>query len=92
LIQEDEHLALEVEKWKNRYEIPRFVLMVESDHKLWVDWENMFNVRSLFSIIKDKPSVTFTEFLFEPENAVVKDKDGNVYLNECIAVFYRDEK
>jgi len=92
MIQEDDELIFEIEKWRDINKMPRWVQMVESDNKLWVDWQNTLNIRSLFSIIKNKPFVTFTEFLFEPENAVVKDGDGNVYQNECIAVFYRNSK
>jgi len=90
IIQEDDNLLSEIEVWRNQHQIPRYVLMIESDQKLWVDWENALSIRSMFSIIKNHPVVTFTEFLFEPEHAVVRDSDGNAYTNECIAVFYRE--
>jgi len=90
LIQEDDSLITAVDVWRKQHQIPRYVLMGESENKLWVDWENALSIRSMFSIIKNHPFVTFTEFLFEPEHAVVRDSDGNAYTNECIAVFYRE--
>jgi len=92
LIQEDDSLISSVDVWRKQHQIPRYVLMGESENKLWVDWENALSIRSMFSIIKNHPVVTFTEFLFEPEHAVVRDSDGNAYTNECIAVFYRESE
>ena len=53
------------------------------------DWESFISIRSLFSIIKNRGIVKFTEFLFEPKDIVVMGKDGK-YLNECIVAFHKN--
>lgn len=90
-IKDDDLLVTEIDKWRQQRSLPRYVLMPDGDNELFVDWENILSVRSLFSIIKKREMIIFTEFLFEPENAVVTGKDG-VYLNECIVAFYKNSK
>lgn len=90
-IKDDDLLIVEIGKWRQRRFLPRCVLMPDGDNELFVDWDNVLSVRSLFSIIKKREIIIFTEFLFEPENAVVTGKDG-VYLNECIVAFYKKSK
>lgn len=87
---EDTKLLAQVKAWIKVRAMPRYMLMPDGDNDLFVDWESALSIRSLFSIIKNRPQVTFTEFLFEPENAVVKDRHGEVYTNECIVAFYKD--
>ena len=63
--------------------------MSDSDNELFVDWGNLLSIRTLFSIIKKRQSVKFKEFLFEPENAVIKDSIG-AYTNEFIVAFHKN--
>lgn len=89
-IKEDKRLIESVSKWRSIYSIPSKVLMPDYDNELFVNWENPLSVRSLFSIIKKRQTVKFTEFLFESENAVIKNKDrSEVYTNEFIVAFHK---
>ncbi|MBD8348361.1 lantibiotic dehydratase family protein [Dysgonomonas sp. HGC4] len=83
-------LIFELEKWRKKMALPPYVLMQDNDNELFVDWNNLLSIHSLFSIIKNRLSVTFIEFLFEPENAVVK-KGSNTYLNEFIIAFHKEK-
>ncbi|MBK5722830.1 lantibiotic dehydratase family protein [Dysgonomonas sp. Marseille-P4677] len=89
-INEDSKLLESVKKWRNERYIPRYVLMPDNDNELFVDWESSLSIRSLFFVIKKERQVKFTEFLFEAENAVIKD-EKNSYTNECIVVFHKKE-
>lgn len=90
-IKEDEELITKISKFRDENRIPRYVLMPEGDNELFVDWENVISIRSLFSVIRKKLGVTFKEFLFEPENAVAKSNSG-VYRNECLVAFYKNKE
>lgn len=90
-IDDDEILIFEVTKFRKGKQMPHCVFMLDGDNELFVDWMNIIDVRSLFSIIKNRSVVVFNEFLFEPENAIAESTSG-VYLNECIVAFYKNEK
>ena len=91
-IKEDEVLLEKVKEWRRNYTLPQYVLLPDGDNELFVDWENALSIRALFSVIKKRYAVSFTEFLFEPENAVVRDTAANPYLNQCIVTFYKNNK
>ena len=90
-ITNDEELIKETTQFRNENRIPRYVLLPDGDNELFVDWENALSIRSLFSVIRKRPAVTFKEFLFEPENTVAKSVSG-VYRNECLVAFYKNKE
>jgi len=90
-IDKSEELIIETTQFRNENRIPRYVLLQDGDNELFVNWENAISIRSLFSIIHKRQVVQFTEFLFEPENAVTKSNSG-IYRNECLVAFYIDNK
>ncbi|MBF0574773.1 lantibiotic dehydratase family protein [Dysgonomonas sp. GY617] len=91
ILREDDVLVSEVELWRERYSIPRYVLMPDGDNELFIDWKSVVSIQSLFSIIKNRQIIKFEEFIFDSEEAVVKNRD-DVYLNECIAAFHKNSK
>jgi len=88
-IEKEEILMDSIKEWRNNRFMPQYVLLADGDNELFIDWENCLSVRSLFSMIKKRPQVKFTEFLFEPTQAMIKDKNGS-YPNECIIAFYKE--
>ena len=91
-IKDDNKLVAETEKWRGEYSLPQKMLLLDGDNELLIDWENARSIRALFSIIKKREAISLTEFLYNSENSVVRDKNGNPYPNECIVAFYRNEK
>jgi len=91
-IKEDERLLVETKDWVDKYPLPQKMLLQDGDNELLVDWENALSIRALFSVIKKRDMITLTEFLYDPENSVVRDETGNPYPNECIVAFYKDNK
>ena len=89
---DDEKLLIETAKWREKDKLPQKMQLKDGDNELLVDWDNAQSIRALFSIIKKRDMITLTEFLYDPENSVVRDENGNPYLNECIVVFYKDSK
>ncbi|MDR0863465.1 MAG: lantibiotic dehydratase family protein [Candidatus Symbiothrix sp.] len=91
-IKEKEKLLVETKKWREKYPLPQKMLLQDGDNELLVDWEDIRSIQALFSIIKKREMIILTEFLYDPENSIVKDNNGNPYLNECIVAFYKDKK
>jgi hypothetical protein len=75
--------------WREKINMPRYVMLLDGDNKLFVDWNSKMSILALFSSIKQKQSVIFEEFLFDSQNALVKCND-ETYTNECIVIFYKD--
>ena len=90
-LKSEAELIEEVAKFRKIHSIPRLALLHDGDNELFVDFEKLQNIQALFSIIKEKNVIRLSEFLFDIDNAMVRDENGNPYLNECIVVFYRDE-
>lgn len=85
----DEALLLdEIIRWRTQISLPVYVVMPDGDNELFIDWGDFVSVKSLFTIIKHRDIISLKEFIFEPENAVVKGENG-VYVNECIVAFYK---
>ena len=91
-LKDEDQLLAETGKWRETYSLPPKMLLKDGDNELLVDWENVRSIRALFSVIKKRAVITLTEFLYDPENSVVRDESENPYPNECIVVFYKDTK
>lgn len=89
-IKDDANLIIETTKWRQTISLPPKVLMPDGDNELYVDCKNALSLKSLFSIIKQRQTVKFEEFLFETEKSPVTDGVGK-YINECIIVFHKNE-
>lgn len=87
-IKDDDQLVRETRKWRETRKMPAYVLQADSDNKLFINLENALCIKTLFSIVKKRGGFQLVEFLFNPENAVVKSKEG-VYTNEFIFSFHK---
>jgi len=81
-----------IQQWRKEKNIPQLVLFTEGDNELLVDFENVLSVKMLFSIIKKRENFELKEFLFDVENAVVKDDYGNPFTNEFIITYHKKIK
>jgi len=91
-LEDDSQLLVETKKWREKYLLPYKMLLSDGDNELLVDWQNVRSIRALFSIVKKREIITLSEFLYDPENSVVRDENGNPYPNECIVAFYKSQK
>jgi lantibiotic biosynthesis protein len=91
-VSDDLELMEKIKLFRETLKIPRFVWFSDMDNELFVDWTNPIYVRSLFSIIRNRPKVVFKEFFFNSENATVNDLDGKAYMSEFIVAFYKSER
>ena len=91
IIKDDKALINEIKKWRNKYSIPQRILLADMDNMLYVDLENSLSIRALFSIIKNRQEVKFDEFIFDPQDTIIKSKN-RVYTNEFILAFHKKYK
>ena len=89
-LEDDNDLIQNCDIMRESINLPEHTLMPDGDNELYTNWNNPLSIRSLLSIIKKRKAVFFKEFLFEPDNAIVRNKEC-VYQNECIIVLYNDK-
>lgn len=86
----DDKLLILIGEWRLKHSIPRFVLINERGIELFIDWENLLNIKSIMGILKKEKSLRLYEFLFTKEDAIVEDIKGS-FLNEIIVPFYKNK-
>jgi hypothetical protein len=90
-IKDNNELIREVQIWRQKNKLPEMVLFEQADNKLLISLNNIISIRTLFSLIKNIESFTLKEFLFSPDNAVVKSDEG-AFTNELLFTFNKTFK
>jgi len=86
-INDDIELIEKTNQWREKRRIPAYVLLSDSDNKLFLNLANAMCIKTLFSVVHNRPGFQLSEFLFNPDNAVVKSNEG-VFTNEFVFCFY----
>jgi len=81
-----------LKKWREEVQLPRYVVLPDGDNELFVDMESRLSVQTLMSVVKKRKSFQLEEFPFDPENALVKDENGNTFTNEFVFGFHKSQK
>jgi len=87
-IKDDKELLVAVKEWREKKKMPEQVLLDMSDNALFVTFKNILSIRTLLSSVKKMDSFILEEFLFDPDNAIVKNNDG-IFTNELVFAFYK---
>lgn len=83
-------LIKELNKLRNKLKIPQFVMLVEGDNELIINFENLCSVRMLLNIVRNRVNFTLREFFFGNRGVV---KNGDEYhTNQIILSFYNEER
>ncbi len=88
-IKEDEQLIQEIEKWRNKLNMPEWVALEDGDNELAIKLTNMLSLKTLIATVKNRPLFKLVEFFADEEKMVVINKDG-VFTNELIFSFYKE--
>lgn len=79
----------EVKNYMDDHHIPRFIVIAEGDNEQFIDFEDP-NLMLLFvTMLKKRKKMWIDEFLFRPEQAVVRDQAGRPFCNEFIFSYYK---
>lgn len=89
-IKEDKDLLCQANSWRVKKKIPIYSLLSDFDNNLFVDWTDASCLCAFLSLVKNRISFRLTEFIYNENDAVVRDEYGNGYLNECIVTLLND--
>ena len=89
-INDDLILFEKIREWQNKYHIPQYTYLCEGDNRLLIDWSCAKIIRIFLDEVC-KRTVFILEEAFNVGNSRIQDDSGE-YANECIAVFYRENK
>lgn len=79
----------DVVAWKKQWNIPQFVLLVDNDNELLINFNDDLSLRMFINTIKKRDRIILEEFLFDKDNLLIKDEKGNGYTNEFIAILLK---
>lgn len=66
----------------------RHVVFVDGKREMYIDLQNPHSLHVLLDLVKEKEEFTLEEFLFDPDRAVVKDRQDS-FPNEMIVIFHK---
>lgn len=79
-------------EWRKQLNMPQHVVLIDDDNELLINLEDGLSIKMLVSSIKKRDKIVLEEFLFDTANLVIKDKNGNGYTNEFIAILLKNVK
>ncbi|GEN68094.1 lantibiotic dehydratase family protein [Chryseobacterium rhizosphaerae] len=85
-----DELFEKVNKFQNKYQLPRYVLFVEEDNELLIDFKSQISIRVLLNMIKKSKIIEFKEFLLA--NSLLKNYNAENYSHEMMISFYKNGK
>ena len=88
----DDELISRIEDFRDRWNMPSRVALVENDNELFVDLSSPIFIRMLLDTLKKRKTFQLVEFLHSSENAIISDEEGNKYMNQFVFAFYKDEQ
>ena len=80
-----------VAAFRAHWQLPRFFLLVEGDNELFIDADNALLVRIWLEAVRQQPTSTLREFLFDPAASPVRDEAGRAYVPQFIALLLRQD-
>ncbi len=81
----------QIQLWREKWRIPRYVLLIDHDNELFIDLESRPYLHMFAGQIKKATTITLKESLFHRPNTIVKDEQGQHYTNEVIMAFIKQQ-
>jgi thiopeptide-type bacteriocin biosynthesis protein len=78
--------------WKESLDLPDRFVLTDGDNELLVNINDQLSVMAFASVIKKRENIVLHEFLFDEEDALITDTEGNSFTNELIAILLNQEK
>lgn len=72
-------------------DFPRFMLLVDGDNELLIDWQNPLSIGAFNDAIKNRDGFQLKEFLHEKADEVIKNKQKEGFINQFIALLVREK-
>lgn len=87
-IKEENELLKAMTDWRAEYKIPPKVLLADGDNELYIDFESVLSIQTLYSVVKKRGNFQLVEYMFNQDNALVRSSEGN-FTNEFVLSFHR---
>ncbi len=87
----DHELLASVYRWRARRRLPRWVVVVEGDQELPVDFLNVLSIDAFLSLIGRRSTVLLEELLAGPGQLCASGPEGR-YTNEIVVPFVRRQR
>lgn len=88
----DEELPAAVLAFRQNWNMPVLVTLVDGDHELLINLENILSLRTLLSTILKKEKIVLREYLCYASKAVLRDESGSAYANQFVASLLRHQE
>jgi lantibiotic biosynthesis protein len=75
-----------LQEWRERRSIPRFVVLVDGDNELLVDWHNPLLVESLLALVGKRRTLLLVEMWPRPDEMCTRGPEGR-FSSEVIVPF-----
>lgn len=86
----DDLMYSEFQAVRNKLKLPLHVVLDDGDNELLLNLDNLFCIKTLFSLVKNRSAFKLQEFLFNADKNLVKNDEGN-FLNQIIVCFYKNK-
>jgi len=70
---------------------PRFMLLVDGDNELLIDWQNPLSIEAFNDATKNRDGFQLKEFLYEKDDKIIKNKQKEGFVNQFIALLVREK-
>lgn len=81
----------QMERWRTKTGVPRFVLLAEADHQLLIDFENILSVETLMDYISKRDNARLVEMVPAPDQLCAHGPEGS-FTNELVIPFVREPR
>ncbi|KLT70295.1 lantibiotic dehydratase family protein [Flavobacterium sp. ABG] len=85
----DDDLLEEVRTLRKQTAMPQFVLLIQSDHELLINMENLSTIRMFLTTVKKMPIFQLKEFLYSNSGVVQNVDSKKHFANQLILSFYK---
>jgi len=85
-------LIQEMNEFREKWNIPEKVALVEGDNELYIDLMSPLFINMFLDTVKKRSNFQVVEFLHLSENAIVNDSEGNSYVSQFVFAFYKKEE
>ncbi len=90
LFYNEKKLLSAISDWRDVYQIPQYVSLIDGDNKLLINLRNITSIQMLLHTIKNRTQIKFSEFLFTEKGIVTCDNDD--YTNQIVVSFFNEGK
>lgn len=76
---------------RNKWKMPKYILLTENDNELLIDLENRDSIKMMVDAIGEKENFIFKEFLFTDDKQILRNAN-EYHTNQIVITFYNNQK